>query len=107
VLTGRVTLSGRRLLLPLACAAYDVARCAGRLWVESASWRTATLINGRPSGRLIRPVTRRLTLPAATAAPVTLRLGRRPSPRASLRLRVTLREDQGSSELVVGAVRLR
>ena len=105
--TGRATLSGRRVTLPFVCVAPHGARCAGRLSIESATWRTAPLINGRASGRLLAPRSRHVALPAARTSPVSLGLGRRPSRKAQLRLRVSLVEPDGTTVLLVPLLRIR
>jgi hypothetical protein len=105
--TGRVTLTGRRIRLPFVCVAPSGSRCAGRLSIESATWRTATLINGRASGRLVSPRSRQVALPAGRTVPVSVRLARRPPVRAQVRLRVSLDEPGGGTVLLLPVVRLR
>jgi hypothetical protein len=104
--TGRVTLAGRRLRLPVLCVATG-GRCTGRMSVESAIWRTAALINGHASGRLVAPRERGLALRGGVAKIVRLRLGRRPPQRGQLRLRVTLSEPGARTALVLPVLRVR
>jgi hypothetical protein len=86
----RIT-SDRHLRVSLACSTAGGQRCSGLIHVESARYRRARLVNGRPSRRVLEPRIRAFEAPRGDRARIAFAVPRGVLSRLPARGRLNLR----------------